>query len=61
MVIQTCSEVFAVLMHLDAPHSLSAETIKAMLESSSHRLGYSQNVITEAAVNDRTALNHQKP
>jgi len=61
MVIQTCSEVFAVLMHLDAPHSLSAETIKVMPEGLSHKFGYSQNVITEAAANDRTALTHQKP
>ena len=61
MVIRTRSEVFAVLMHLDAPASLSSETIKAMLEGSSHKIGYSQNVILEAACNDRTPLPHQKP
>ncbi|MEP3890175.1 MAG: hypothetical protein ABJN69_06885 [Hellea sp.] len=60
MVIQTCSDVFSILMQLDAHTSLSAETVSVMLSGPEDIALYSQTNIPEVPSNDRTALPHQK-
>lgn len=60
MVIQTCSDVFAILMQLDAHTSLSAETVNVMLNGTDEAAAYSQSNTPNVPSNDRTTLTHQK-
>lgn len=60
MVIQTCSDVFSILMQLDAHGSLSADTVSVMLNGSEDVPPYSQSNIPDVPSNDRTTLPHQK-
>ena len=60
MVIQTCSEVFAVLMQMDAHASFSADTINTLLARDETAAEYSQTDLSTVAANDRTTLPYQK-
>ena len=60
MVIQTCSEVFAVLMQMEAHSSFSADAVSTFLNQSNDLAAYSIQDLHDVLANDRTSLSHQK-
>ena len=59
MVIQTCSEVFAVLMQMDGHTSFSADTVVTLLNHTDKATSYSQLDVSSVVSNDRTTLPFQ--
>ena len=60
MVIQTCSEVFSVLMQMDANTSFSADAANTLLKRSDDLAACFTPTLSDAPSNDRTSLPHQK-
>ncbi|MDB2437935.1 hypothetical protein N9W89_04420 [Hellea sp.] len=60
MVIQTCSEIFSVLMQGDAHTSFSAEVVDTLLKRSPDVGACLSPDVHETPSNDRTTLPHQK-
>ena len=60
MVIQTCSQIFAVLMQMESHASFSADAIATLLNQSRDEVNNSQTDNSIVAANDRTALPFQK-
>ena len=60
MVIQTCSEVFAVLMQMEAHGSFSADAVNTFLNCSNDVATYSVQNFHDVPANDRTSLSYPK-
>jgi len=60
MAIQTCSEVFAVLMQMDGHASFSADNVTTLLNSTEKAAAYSQDDFLSVVSNDRTILPFQR-
>ena len=60
MVIQTCSEVFAALMQMEAHSPFSADAVNTFMNRSNDLAAYSIQDFNHVPTNDRTSLSHQK-
>jgi len=60
MVIQTCPEVFSILMQLDSHPSFSADAVATLLNRSDAPMTYSRFDFSPVVSNDRTNLPFQK-
>ena len=60
MVIQTCSEVFVVLMQMEAHSSFSADAVNTFLNRTNRVANYPIQDFHDVPANDRTSLSQLK-
>ena len=60
MVIQSCSEVFAILMQMEVHASFSSDAVSTLLNRSADLSAYPIQDFDDVVANDRTSLPHLK-